>query len=46
MLKKLYQNNEDSSSSRISQMSNYKVSNTLFDKKTQEKKIKKNYSTN
>lgn len=45
MLKKLYQNN-DSSSSRISQTSNYKFS-TLADKKTQEKKgMKKNFSSN
>lgn len=45
MLKKIY-NNQDSSSSRISQGSNYKFS-TLGEKKTQEKKMmKKNYSTN
>ena len=44
MLKKLYQKNEDYSSSRVSQASSsYKLA--LGDKKTQEKRgLKKNYS--
>ena len=43
MLKKLY-NNNDSSSSRISQASNYRVS-TIVDKKTQPKQLHKNHSS-
>ena len=46
MLKKLY-NTPDSSSSRISQTSNYQLTGVLAEKKTQEKKpLKKNYSSN
>jgi hypothetical protein len=47
MLKKLYGNNQDSSSSRISQISATKPTFGWKDKKTEEKKVlKKNYSSN
>jgi hypothetical protein len=49
MLKKLYQNNAELSSSRMSQSNSFKLKTNmgLADKKTHEKRaIKKHYSTN